>query len=118
MLKVQKEIESKVPSRMIRQSKWVVTTSKTLKAKQQTVVITSSILHQEKEAEVDIMPSYHVTISDNDHREPTIEEDAEEAPPNFKEGNKATVDELKEINLGTVEDLRPIFLNINLSQEE
>ena len=33
LLNVQKEIESKVPSRMIRQSKWVVTTGKTFKAK-------------------------------------------------------------------------------------
>ena len=64
------------------------------------------------------MPSYYITISDNDHEKPTIEEDAKEAPSNFEEGNKATVDELKEINLSTIEDPRPIFLNTNLSQEE
>ena len=30
------------------------------------------------------MSSYHVTISDDDKEESTIEEDAEEAPTNFE----------------------------------
>ena len=64
------------------------------------------------------MPSYHITISDNNHGESTIDKDIEEALPNAKKGNKATVDELKEINLGTIEDPQPMFLNTNLSQEE
>ena len=81
-------------------------------------MITNPFPHQEEDEEVDVMPSNHVTISDDDKEDSTIEEDVEEAPTNFEEENEAAVDELKEINLGTIENSQPIFLSMNLSQEE
>ena len=76
------------------------------------------VMDHETQQGVDVMPLYHVTIIDDNKEELTIEEDAEVAPSNFEEGNKALVDKIKEINLRSIENPRPIFLSMNLSQEE
>ena len=61
-------------------------------------------MDHETKQEVNMISLYHVTISDDNKEEATIEEDVEEAPINFEEGNEVAVDELKEINLGTIEN--------------
>ena len=113
-----KEVHSKIPSQMRRQSKWVVTTGETLKAKKHTIVMTKQTSFPEEEnlEEIEIFSSNHVSVNEVDAK--SQEEDAEEASSSFEEGNQATIDELKEVNIGTDEDPRPIFVNACLSPEE
>lgn len=72
-------------------------------------------LRGQEEIDEDIVVVNHITIS-NDTL--TVEEDAEDAPPEVEEGVKAIVDELKDVNLGDDNDLRPTYISALLTIEE
>ena len=114
-----KEIHSTVPSRMKRQSKWVVTTGETLKGMKHTVVTTRQAFEDEGNEEREIFSSNHVSVEEveEDEEVPQLE-DAQEAPASFEEGNQGTIDELKQVNLGTEQDPRLIFISACLTLEE
>ena len=64
MIDEYKEIHNTVPSRMKRQSKWVVTTGETLKGKKHTVVTTRQAFEDEKNEEMEILSSNHISIEE------------------------------------------------------
>ena len=119
MIDEYKEIHSTAPSRMKRQSKWVMTTGETLKGKKHTVVTTRQAFEDEGNEEMEIFSSNHVFVEEveEDEEVPQLE-DAQEAPASFEEGNQGTIDELKQVNLGTEQDSRPIFINACLTLKE
>ena len=104
---------------MKRQSKWIVTTGETLKGKKHTVVTTRQAFEDEKNEEMEILSSNHVSVEEvgEDKEVPQLE-DAQEALVSFEEGNQGTIDELKQVNLGTEQDFRPIFISACLTLKE
>ena len=116
-LKDNKELKSKIPSRMKRHISLVVTTDEVLKVRQQTLVITKTCPEAlddnfDKES---VASSYHVTANDEEIQ---VEKDAEDAPQELEEGVKSTVDDLKEVNLGTQDEPRPTFISALLNPQE
>ena len=78
-----KDVHSKIPSRMRRQSKWVVTTGEALKAKKHTIVMTKQTSFPEEEnlEKIEIFSSNHVSVNEVDAK--SQEEDAEKAFSSF-----------------------------------
>ena len=88
MIDEYKEIHSTVPSRIKRQSKWVVTVGETLKGKKHTVVTTRQAFEDKGNEEIEILSSNHIFVEEveEDEEVPQLE-DAQEAPASFEEGN-------------------------------
>ena len=72
-----KDVHSKIPYRMRRQSKWVVTIGEALKAKKHTIVMTkqTSFPGEENLKKMEIISSTHVFVNEVDAK--SQEEDAE-----------------------------------------
>ena len=64
MIDEYKEIHSTILFRMKRQSKWVVTTGETLKGKKHTVVTTRQAVENERNEEMEILSSNHVSVEE------------------------------------------------------
>ena len=88
-----KEIQSAIPSRMKRQSNWVVTTGETLKEKQHTIVTTRQAFKDGGNEEIEVLSSNHISAEEKEEV-PQLE-DAQKTPVSFKERNQGTINELK-----------------------
>ncbi|XP_070039572.1 uncharacterized protein [Nicotiana tomentosiformis] len=136
--KISKDFQSLVPSRMRRQTKFMVSCDEVLKVKPYTVVYTKecdedkesmgssyhvtaqgehgvSYLMEDDEKLEDVSLCYHISFNDGDPQE---DKDAKDAPPELEEGVKATIDALKEVNLGTNEEPRPTYLSALLAIDD
>ena len=80
-----KEIHNTVPSRMKRQSKWVMTAGETLKKKKHTMIITRQAFEDEGNKEKEIISSNHVSVEEveKDEEIPQLE-NAQKAPTSLK----------------------------------
>ena len=116
MIKEFKEIQSVIPSRMKRQSNWVVIAGETLKGKQHTIVTTRQAFEDGGNEEIEVLSSNHISAEEKEEV-PQLE-DAQEAPATFEEGNQGTIDELKQVNLGTEQEPRPTFISACLTSKE
>ena len=88
-----KEIQSTMPSRMKRQSNWVVTASETLKGNQHTIVTTRQAFKDGGNEEMEVLLSNHISAEEKEEV-PQLE-DAQKTPVSFKERNQGTINELK-----------------------
>ena len=61
-----KEIQSAIPSRMKRQSNWVVIAGETLKGKQHTIVTTRQTFKDGGNEEMEVLSSNHISAKEKE----------------------------------------------------